>query len=347
MTEPQGASRKEQDPMTKSGSTRRAVVLGGAGHLGSAVVRELVVRGYRVTAVRRHPGPAANLAGVAVDLASGDAGDPGRLDAWVRGCELVVDAAAPYPLAAFGNGDRVALAVERTRSILAAVERHGARLALISSFTTLPGGPGGLGGLGARVMRRLHPYFAVKDAVEAEVRSALDAGLPAVVVHPTLCLGPWDLKPRELCFVPQLLAGEIPAVLDHLINVVDVREVATALVGALEQERWAEPVRVAGHNVTLDALCRWICDLEAVKPPSWRAPSDLFVAPALAAEALASLFDRPGTGPGRWPSLVLMLLAQHHWQTPSTAQIDLGAAPRSLSATLVDSIEWYRGLEYC
>lgn len=332
--------------------TRRAVVLGGSGHLGNATVRELLARGVRVTAASRHPEEAANLVGLSVRFAPGDADRPGQLDSWVAGHDLVVDAAAPYPLTAFPGDGAVERAVRRTRSLVEAVERHGARLALISSFTTLPDGPRGLGDLSARALRRLHPYFAVKEAVESQVRDAVAAGLPAVLVHPTLCLGPWDLKPRELCFVPQLLSGEIPVALDHLVNVVDVREVATALVGAVETERWGEPIRVAGHNVTLAHLYRWICELEGVEPPRWRVPADLLVAPAYAAEGLLSLLDRAGPGssgssPGPWPALVLMLLAQHHWQSPSTAQHDLGAAPRSLSATLVDTIEWYRRLGYC
>lgn len=333
--------------MSAGAPTRRAVVLGGTGHLGNAGVRELLARGYRVTVASREPEGAANLEGLAVDLAPGDARQPGQIEAWVEGHDLVVDAAAPYPLAAFRQGDAVQGAVERTRAVVEAVGRHGARLALVSSFTTLPDGPKDLGGVGARLVRRLHPYFAVKEAVEAEVRAALAAGLPAVVVHPTLCLGPWDLKPRELCFVPQLLSGEIPAALDHLVNVVDVREVAKALVSAVERDRWGQPIRVAGHNVNLAYLYRWICDLDGVTSPKWRAPSGLFVAPAYVGEALLSLLDRSEAPWGPWPSLVPMLLAQHYWQSPSTAQHDLGAAPRDLSTTLVDSIDWYRMLGYC
>jgi len=332
---------------------RRAVVLGASGHLGNAVVRELLCRGFTVTAASRHPEEAANLAGLPVRTAPGYAERQGQLDAWVRGHDTVVDAAVPYPLPAFPQADALEVAVRRTRCLLEAVERHGAHLAVISSFTTVSNGPEGLAGLNARVLRRLHPYFAVKEAVEAEVRGAAEAGVPVGLVHPTLCLGPWDLKPRELCFVPQLLAGEIPAVLDHLVNVVDVREVATALVAALEAERWGEPIRVVGHNVTLAYLYRWICDLEGVEPPRWRAPADLLAAPAYLAEALLSLLERigpqapPDFSRGPWPALVLMLLAQHHWLSPSTAQHELGAAPRALSATLVDTIEWYRGLGYC
>lgn len=62
---------------------------------------------------------------------------------------------------------------------------------------------------------------------------------------------------------------------------------------------------------------------------------------------MLALLDRSESPWGPWPSLVLMLLAQHYWQSPSTAQHDLGAHPRDLSTTLVDSIDWYRMLGYC
>ena len=50
----------------------RALVLGGSGLIGNAIVRELVARGYQVTAVGRRPAPAANLAELDVDYVSAD-----------------------------------------------------------------------------------------------------------------------------------------------------------------------------------------------------------------------------------------------------------------------------------
>lgn len=320
----------------------RAVVLGGSGHLGNAVVRELLARGWEVTAIRRRAERAPNLEGLPVRLATGDADAPGRMEAWVRGCDVVVDAAAPYPVAAFRRPSRelVERAVRRTRALVAAAGAHGARLALISSFTTLRRAEAGIA---QRVVRRLHPYFQVKEAVEREVLQAARSGLRVVVVNPTVALGPWDLKPPRRALVPSLLRGEVPAAFDHTVNVVDVREVATTLVAALDAGPFGEPIPVSGHNLPIGSLHRWICELGGVQPPRWRLPAELALAPALAAEAGWALLGRPPL----FPALVAMLVLEQEWRAPSTVQIDLGAAPRALSATLTDAVGWYRKLGVC
>ena len=73
---------------------KNVLVLGASGHIGQAVTRELAARGYRITAATRQPA-LPDLADLGVTVARGDAGDPGQLDEWVAGHELVVDAAAP------------------------------------------------------------------------------------------------------------------------------------------------------------------------------------------------------------------------------------------------------------
>ena len=88
--------------------------------------------------------------------------------------------------------------------------------------------------------------------------AAVRTGSPAVIVNPTLCIGPWDIKVRDLCFVARLLSGEAPASVAHSINVIDVRDTAAGLVAALERERWGEPILLAGHNISVEALYTWI-----------------------------------------------------------------------------------------
>jgi dihydroflavonol-4-reductase len=321
---------------------RRAVVLGGTGHLGNAVVRELLARGWTVTVACRRPEGAPNLEDLPVRLAPGDGEVPGQLETWVRGHDVVVDAAAPYPVSAFREpaSRLVRRAVRRTRTLVDAVATQGARLAVISSFTTLPRSTAAVG---TEAMCRLHPYFRVKEAIETEVLETARSGLPAVVVNPTVCLGPWDLKPVERALVPSLLRGEVPAAFHHTVNVVDVREVGTALVAALDRGPFGEPIPVSGHNLPIASLHRWICELAGVEPPRWRLPARLSLGPALAAEAGLALLGRPPL----FPALVAMLVLRQEWRAPSTVQIALGAAPRALSATLADSLRWYRGLGVC
>src|SRR5205807_10468137 len=123
----------------------------------------------------------------------------------------------------------------RTETLLDAVRRHHARLGYVSSFTTLPRRDTGLGVLEAQWRRRIHPYFAVKQLVEDLIVDAAGT-VGAAIVNPAVCMGPWDGKPRALCFLPQLVAGEVWFTVEQAINVIDVREVAAALCGALEAE---------------------------------------------------------------------------------------------------------------
>ncbi len=331
-----------------SGKPTSALVLGASGHIGNAIARELLARGYRVTAARRRARPAANLQGLPVSQVCGSVETPGRLETWIEGHDVVVDAAAPYPLRLRrsldgAEPDPVAHAAERTRRLLAAVRAHRARLLCVSSFATLMRPQGGFDGWQAALARRLHPYFAVKQLIESEVTAAARAGLPAAIVNPTICLGPWDLKERERCFVPRLLCGEIPLTPRHVLNVIDVRDVAAAALNALEGGRYGAPALLAGHDIAVDALFDWICELGGGAPPRYEAPLALGVLPAWLSELV---FDAAGAAPPML-SLVPILLAQHDWLNPRAPRSRLGFRARPLSATLRDSIDWYRSLGYC
>ena len=329
------------------GPAKKALVLGAAGHLGNAITRELIDRGYEVTAAgRRIPLP-LNLVGLAIRYVPGNIESPGQIDRWLEGHDVVVDAAAPYPSLLASAGDNatapVAQAGRRTQMLIEAVRRHSARLAYVSSFATLTDRSAGFERLQREWIRRLHPYFAVKQRIEKEVIAATRTGLRAVIVNPTLCIGPWDLKARDLCFVPRLLNGEAPVSVAHSINVIDVRDTATGLVAALEHERWGEPILLAGHNISVEALYTWLCELGGVRPPRIVAPITLgMIATYLSELALSAVGAPPPL-----PALAPMLTMLHDSFDPSPLQVELGIVPRALSGTLRDAVAWYRRIGYC
>src|SRR5271155_816715 len=117
----------------------KALVIGAGGHIGNAIVRALLDRGDEVTACGRRSTPPANLDGLPVRYAPGDSETPGQLDKWIEGHQLVVEAAAPYPVGVFSIGSRAGSnpifgAERRTRTLLDAVSSHSARLIFVSSF---------------------------------------------------------------------------------------------------------------------------------------------------------------------------------------------------------------------
>lgn len=325
---------------------RSALVLGGTGHLGHALLRELVARGYRVDALSRRPRPPI-LEGLDVRVIQGDADVPGTVEAHIAEGGVVVDAAAPYPLhlevSWRGGSDPVQAAVARTERLLEATAQKDATLVFISSFTTLPRPAGVVGEIEARMRRAAHPYFATKEAMEAAVLAACRrGGARAVVVNPTTCLGPWDAKPRSLCYLPLLLSGEIPATAVHAVNVVDVRDVARGAIAALEAELFGQPILLAGHDIRADHLSARACQLAGKRPPLFRASTR---ATATAFYWTELLFEAMGRR-APFPSLPALLLCEARATGLGDAQRALGVLPRPLDETLRDAIEWYWQLGY-
>ncbi len=324
----------------------KVLILGATGHIGNAVTREFLDRGHEVTASSRRPEPAQNLAGLPVRYVSGNLDSPGQMDAWIEGHDLVVDAAAPYPSRLSGGAEEenpLQYASRRMDTLLKAAWKHRSMLAFISSFTTCIRNRAGLSQPATQLVRQLHPYFAVKELMETEVLSAARSGMPAVIVNPTLCLGPWDIKERRYCFIPALLRGEISTAVSHVLNVIDVRDVARGLVAAVETRRFGEPILLAGHNISNEALFNWICEIARVRPPGIVAPALLSVVTSYWTElTMGTLGLRAPL-----PALAAMLTYMHQWLSAGPAQTELGIVPRPLSATLAESIKWYVQIGYC
>jgi dihydroflavonol-4-reductase len=327
----------------------KALVIGAGGHIGNAIVRALLDRGDEVTACGRRNTPPANLGGLPVRYAPGDAETPGQLDKWIDGHQLVVEAAAPYPLGVFtvgiGSGsDPIFGAERRTRALRAAVSRHNARLIFVSSCVTLARPRTAAQQMHDRRIRLAHPYFEVKQLTESQIVEAAQRGLPAVIVNPTYCLGPWDLRDRWLCTIPPVLCGEIPISINQMLNVVDVRDLAAASLAALDKERYGKPMLLGAHDILTNDLYSLICELGGVSPqsrysvpPSWAILGSYFM------ELTFRLMGRKPL----LPSGGMMMATTFDYLDRTDTFRELGITPRPLSETIADAIAWYRQIGYC
>jgi dihydroflavonol-4-reductase len=322
--------------------TKKAIVLGATGHVGQAVVRELIERRYRVTAATRQRAPVA-LDGLDVSIVRGDADAPGQLDAWIAGHDLVVDAAAPSPLNSFVSErtvqrDSLAHARRRTQALLDAVARHGAQLAFISSFTTLPRMGNVLASIEAEWRRDIYPYFRVKQLMEDMVLHAARDGLSAVVVNPSAFLGPCELGAQRSSFVHMVMERRLPAAMRHVINVIDVRDVAALIHAAVAARRYGARIPLAGHNIAVDELARRIASIAGVPAPLLSTDTRATVVAALWMENTLALTG--GQPPDAWRAAPLIADA---WPMEHGAeQRALGVRIRPLDDTLRDAVQWHR-----
>jgi nucleoside-diphosphate-sugar epimerase len=177
----------------------RALVTGGGGFLGSAIVRELTARGDEVVSYSRNEHPAIEELGARP--IRGDVGDEAALAAAMRGADTVFHAAALAGIA----GSRAPFQrtnVDGTRCVIAAARRAGvARLVYTSSPSVCFDGRDHVRASNdlARATRFLAPYPRSKAEAEALALAAHGAdGLATTALRPHLIFGPGDphLVPR-------------------------------------------------------------------------------------------------------------------------------------------------------
>ena len=295
----------------------------------------------RVTAAGRRATRPLNLVDLEADYAAGDVGDAAKLDGMISGHDVVVDAAAPYALNLFHaatSAERhpVEHAAARTAALVRSVREHGAALVYVGTPRSLAGGAASAAQ--SRFVRRLQPYFEVKQVIERHVLEAANGGLRTIFLRPSACFGPWDIKPRAQCWLPALVRSEIPVVLEHRVNVVDTRDVADALLPALRGVEYGAEIRVRGHNTSVADLFALVCELADVRPPRWSVPAVIGILPALSAEFGWALIGRPSP----LPSLVPMLLCEQEWEESAPPR-----TLRPLKETARAAIDWYRKIGYC
>jgi dihydroflavonol-4-reductase len=325
----------------------KALVIGAGGHLGNAITRALLDRGWEVSACGRRPLP-LNLEGLPVRYLRGDADNPRCLDEWTAGHDLIVDAAAPYPMSLIFPGrppeaDPFAAAEARTRHLIDAALKHDAILAYVGSFVTQVSPSTDAQRARAGLIKLTLPYFQVKQLIEAQLLDAAPGGLRSVIVNPTYCLGPWDLHDRRVCTIPLLLCGEIPGRISQMLNVIDVRDVAAALLLAIEARRYSEPLLTTAHAVSTEELYALVCRMGGVPMPRLSSSTNFAMFTSYLTELLYSAMGQqtPIISAG-----MMMATAIDYLDRPS-ALSETGIAPRPLAETIRDAITWYRAIGYC
>jgi len=280
------------------------LVTGGAGFIGRHLVDVLRARGERVRVLDIDPGE--GWPGE-VEIVRGSITDPDAVHHAMRGVRRVFHLAAisdlwVSPKSAFGRvnlgGTQTVLAevararperVVCTSSEVVFVGRHTQRNrdAEIDEDVALP----------AEDM--LGPYCRSKRLAELAALEAAGAGLPVLVVNPTLPLGPGDRRltpPTRM--VRDFLNRRHPAYLDWTLNLVDARDAALGHVLAAERGRVGERYILGGANLRMPELLALLEDISGVPMPRRRVPYWLAWASAVASELIADhLTRRPPVAP--------------------------------------------------
>lgn len=217
-------------------SLRPVLVTGASGFIGWHVVRELRRLERPVRALVRADSQVQQLRSLGVEIYVGDLLQADSLAAAVKGCSAVVHLAG-----AMQGADEEAyrrVNVDGTLNLLDAVAHHGRglrRFIFASSLAAVGPARGSQPPDESVEPRPVGPYGRTKLEAEAEVLERRER-LAVTVFRPPIVYGPRD---RSLLPYFQLIRAGLlllPGGGEQLVAVVHARDLAAAMVGALERD---------------------------------------------------------------------------------------------------------------
>ncbi len=331
----------------------RYLVTGATGFLGSHLTDHLLQKGHEVVALCR-PNPAnggrpsrpaapaplwEGHAGVTVAL--GDILDTESVVRAATGTDGVFHCAGKVSRKAADAELLYRTHVDGTKSVLAACKKAGVpRLVLASTSGTIavskePEVRNERAAVPNELIGRW-PYYRTKLYAETIALEQNGADLKVISVNPSLLLGPGDIHGSSTGDVELFLSGKVPVIPAGGLSFVDVRDVAPAMISAMERGTPGARYLMAGANMTLEAFFGRLSRISGVEKPKLKAPRNL-----LMAKVGATLFERakkylPLDGEMERASIEM---GQVFWYCDSTRAVEeLGFAPRDPGVTLADTL---------
>jgi dihydroflavonol-4-reductase len=323
------------------------LVTGATGLVGANVARLLVGEGHRVRALVRASSSLKALEGCPVEVRCGDILEPRDVADAIGGCAWVFHVAGDFRLWAAETGDIYRNNVDGTRTVLEACVRAGVeRVVYTSSVATL--GPSVQDGPRTEagpvsLESMIGPYARSKFLAERVAEKYAARGLPVVIVNPSACFGPWDVKPTPTGrMVLDFLRGRMLATLDTGLNVVHVSDVARGHLLAASRGRVGEKYVLAGENHSLSEVFDVLARITGIHSPRLRLPYRLIHLAALASEGLAAVTRRPP----RVPLSGVRMARKPVYASADKAMRELGLAPMPTAKALRDAVDWFVGHGY-
>ena len=327
----------------------RALVTGGGGFLGSAIVRQLRARGDQVVSFSRGQYP--ELAALGVEQRRGDLSDLEALVEAARDCDVVFHVAAKAGI--WGSYHEYHQAnVTGTENVIAACRIHSIdRLVYTGSPSVVFDGSDVEGGTEALPYPAHFEAFYPQTKAIAE-RSVLAANTPllaTVSLRPHLIWGPADnhLVPR---IVAKGRSGRLRRIGQRpcLVDTVYVDNAAEAHINAADRLRPGAPLAGKayfisnGEPLPLWDMVNQILAAAGVPPVTRSVSPAVAYAAGTVCETIWRTLRLSGEPP--MTRFVAKELATAHWFDISAARRDLGYEPRvSISEGLKRLQQWFEG----
>lgn len=318
----------------------KVAVTGASGHIGNCLVRELEKQGAGIKVLVHNF--RSDLDSMDVELIQGNLLEPESLVNLCEGVDVVFHLAAQIAIENRSSEHVYETNVTGTKNMIKAANYSRVRkfihFSSIHAFQI--GSPDQMMDESRSLVKTNKAiYEFTKAEGEREVMIAIKEGLNAVILNPTAVIGPFDYRDSLLGqALRKIYQNKLPFLVSGGYNWVDVRDVVSASIRAVEYGRKGEKYILSGEFCSLKELSVMISKISGCKIP--------VIVPVSLARLACPFFKVYSSVTDKKPlytyqSLNILMNSPVNISN-AKAKKELGYEPRPLEQTLRDTFDWYK-----
>jgi dihydroflavonol-4-reductase len=318
----------------------KVAVTGASGHIGNCLVKELKKHGAEIKVLVYNSSNDPHE--MDVELIRGNLLEPESLVNLCEGVDVVFHLAAQIAIENKSSEQVYETNVTGTKNMIKAANHSRVRkfihFSSIHAFQI--GSPDQLLDESRSLVKSNKIiYEFTKAEGEREVMKAVKEGLNAVILNPTAVIGPFDYKGSLLGqALLKIYQNKLPFMISGGYNWVDVRDVVSASINAIESGRKGENYILSGEFCTLQELSAMISKISGCKIP--------VIVPVSLARLACPFFKVYSSVTNTQPlytnqSLDILVNSPSNISN-AKARRELGYEPQPLEQTLRDTFNWYK-----
>jgi len=323
----------------------RIAITGASGHIGSNLCSALISEGHEVRALINRT--SKSLDGLPVEKIQGNILEKKSLEPLIAGSDIVIHLAATISIRGINEQDLLSININGTKNILEVINKIPVkRFIHFSSIHALTQEPYDEVLDETRTLALKDPilYNRSKAWSEQLVLEAINKGMDGLIINPTSVIGPNDFRPSLVGkAIIQICQNKFPGLIRGGYDWVDVRDIASGTVRAIEKGRTGERYLLSGKWLSLPDLVGIISQNYPIKNnhiilPYWIAELGV---PFLKLYAMLRKAD-----PLYTRESLDIVRHSHRMISADKARKELGYQSRPIETTIKDTIEWFKNNNY-
>ena len=320
----------------------KVLVTGPDGLLGSNLIRELLNRGYSVTAMMENDKKSLTIENLPIQRIVANLLNTQDIINATVGVDIVIHCAASTSMFPARSEIINKVNIGGTQNIVDACKKNKVKR-LIYVGTANSFGSGNLHNLGTEKNLYSSEHYGL-DYMDSKYKAQLivlenakNGSLNAIVVNPTFMIGPFDSRPSSGEMVLSVYKRKIPGYTLGGKNFIAVKDVAVAITNAITNARNGECYILGNENLTYKQAFEKIAKTIGVNPPRLKFPTKAVLAFGKINSFLATTFKYTT----KMPYELTLLSSEIHYYSSAKARDELGLPQIPIEVAIKDCFEWF------